>query len=92
MAVNTKVNFMYPPDMHEGGTGFSYKGFALGPETPPAIMWGQGTPDGDRAPFNIVNKGSIYLQIDATDDATCIHLKIDEGGDDADWKTLALTA
>lgn len=65
-----------------GGPGGMY------PETQPAIMWGQGTPNGDLAPFNLVNKGSLYLQVDATDDTACAWVKMDEGGDNADWRLI----
>lgn len=51
----------------------------------PCIMCGKGTPNGDAAPFNAVAKGSLYLCMDNTDDASHLYQKVDEGGDDADW-------
>src|SRR3990167_2784857 len=55
------------------------------PEVPPSILWGQGTPDGDRVPFTQVNKGSLYLAVDQTDDTSPLWVKVDEGNDNADW-------
>ena len=55
------------------------------PEPAPSILWGQGTPDGDRLPFTQVNKGSLYLAVDQTDDTSPLWVKVDEGGDNADW-------
>lgn len=68
-----------------GGPGGMY------PETMPALLWGQGTPNGDLAPFNLVNKGSIYLCVNAADDTSAVWQKVDEGGDNADWVQLAQT-
>lgn len=61
----------------------------MAPETPPGIIWGQGTP-GAIEPFTIVNKGSLYLQTDNTDDYQCVYMKVDEGGDAGDWASLLL--
>ena len=55
------------------------------PEPAPSILWGQGTPDGDRLPFTQVNKGSLYLAVDQTDDTSPLWVKVDEGNDNADW-------
>ena len=55
------------------------------PEAAPSILWGQGTPDGDRLPFTQVNKGSLYLAVDQTDDTSPLWVKVDEGNDNADW-------
>jgi len=90
MAANTKVQFLFPSQL-EGGTGFVNKSGSLDPEVAPAILWGQGTPDGDRAPFNQVNKGSLYMQVNATDDGPHVWEKVDEGGDNADWKQTGLS-
>jgi hypothetical protein len=87
MTVNT-VAYFYSPGGHVGGTGFSFKARGLGPETPPDIIWGTGTPDGDRAPFNVINKGSIYMQVDGADDGAVLWQKVDEGGDNNDWKPI----
>lgn len=62
----------------------------LSPETSPNIIWGQGTP-GAIAPFTTCNKGSLYLQTNATDDYNCLWLKVDEGGDAADWVQVQVT-
>ena len=78
MAVNTQAFFLTNPvdSLQDGGISIG----AMHPETQPAILWGQGTPDGDRAPFNVVNKGSIYMQTNATDDTPAVWYKVDEGG------------
>lgn len=59
------------------------------PEEAPSILWGQGTPDGDRVPFTLVNKGSLYFAVDQTDDTTNVWVKQDEGNDNADWFRLS---
>jgi hypothetical protein len=59
-------------------------------EGQPSILWGQGTPNGDLAPFNLVNKGSLYLSVDQTDDAACVYEKVSEDGDNNDWVVLML--
>jgi len=92
MTTNTKVNFLFPPTGgSEGGTGFIPPVHQnMVPEGAPAILYGQGTPDGDRAPFNQVNKGSLYLCLNNTDDESHVYQKVDEGGDNDDWvKCLA---
>ena len=83
MAVNTQAFFLTNPvdSLQDGGISIG----AMHPETQPAILWGQGTPDGDRAPFNVVNKGSIYMQTNATDDTPAVWYKVDEGGANDDW-------
>ena len=66
---------------------------SLWPEKKPGIYWGQGTPDGDLAGvFIAANKSTIYAQTDATDDHSPLWVKVDEGGDDADWVQLLTTA
>ena len=72
----------------QGGVGPKQSSNALWPENAPAILWGQGTPNGDLAPFNQVNKGSIYMEVNGTDDAGAVWQKVDEGGDNADWERL----
>ena len=57
----------------------------------PAVIAGKGTPDGDRAPFTTVPKGSIYLQMDAADDAVFIFGKVDDAGADNDWNSASMT-
>ena len=61
-------------------------------EAPPCWIAGQGTPNGDLEPFLSAQKGSLYSQTDATDDASPLWVKIDEGGDDADWDLVALNS
>ena len=57
------------------------------PETPPALLWGQGTPAAISV-FKVPNKGSIYMQVDGTDDESHCWMKVDEGEDAADWVRL----
>jgi hypothetical protein len=54
------------------------------PEGAPAWLWGQGSPAAF-APFTIVNKGSLYSEVNAPDDDPHVWMKVDEGGDAADW-------
>jgi hypothetical protein len=60
----------------------------LEPEVAPGIYWGQGTPDGDAEPFLSAQKGTIYHAVNNTDDESHSYIKVDEGGDDADWVRL----
>ena len=57
------------------------------PEASPAWLWGQGTPAAI-APFTTVNKGSLYSQVNSTDDDPALWMKVDEGGDTADWVSI----
>ena len=57
------------------------------PEGAPAILWGQGTPAA-LAPWTLVNKGSLYMSVNQADDTTALYMKVDEGGDTADWKRV----
>lgn len=87
MTVTTKAHELFP---HAGGSigGMGWAdppGMSLTPEGAPTILWGVGTPDGDASPFNLVNKGSLFLCVNNTDDEACVYQKVDEGGDDADW-------
>lgn len=82
MTTNTVAFFVDTPDPA------SKAGNALFPERGPTRLWGQGTPDGDRDPFLGAQKGSTYIQVDATDDTSHIWQKVDEGNDDDDWILL----
>ena len=84
MAVNTVAFFVNNPDP-------ATKQTALVPERGPTKLWGQGTPDGDREPFLSAQKGSTYIQVDATDDTGHIWQKVDEGNDNDDWVLLGGT-
>jgi len=59
-------------------------------EAPPCWIAGQGTPNGDLEPFASAQKGSLYTQTNATDDAPHIYQKVDEGEDNNDWVLLAI--
>lgn len=58
---------------------------ALVPEKAPTLLWGQGTPDGDREPFLSAQKGTLYFCTDNTDDDSHVYQKVDEAGDNDDW-------
>jgi len=66
MASSVKAHFLQNPPALPG-TGTPGEG-ALFEESGPAILWGQGTPAAI-APFTTVNKGSLYLQVNDTDDS-----------------------
>jgi hypothetical protein len=78
MAVNTAAFFVNNPDPAK-------RQVALIPEAAPTDLWGQGTPDGDREPFLSAQKGTLYRQVDASDDYPHLWVKVDEGNDDGDW-------
>jgi|10_taG_2_1085330.scaffolds.fasta_scaffold00110_40 hypothetical protein len=63
---------------------------ALAPEVAPGLYWGQGTPDGDASPFLSAQKGTIYAQVNATDDTPHIWQKVDEAGADTDWVAMVV--
>lgn len=87
MAVNTNAFFLKNPvgmDTIGAGTGAGDQA-SMHPEVQPVILWGQGTPDGDRAPFSLVNKGSLYISVNQTDDTHVLWQKVDEAGADDDW-------
>ncbi len=89
MADALNVHFLLPVGMRSGGAGLvPGPGGAMDEEGQPAIMWGQGTPDGNLAPFNLVNKGSLYMEVNNTDDQTAVWMRVDEGGESgsgSDW-------
>lgn len=87
MTDSTRAFFLWPIGSGEMGSAglIPPVGSALHPEGSPSVLWGQGTPNGDLAPFSVVNKGSIYLCVNNTDDQACIYQKVDEGGDNNDW-------
>ena len=88
MVTSTKAFFLYPPAPALGGAGHvNPPGGGLLPEDSPAWLWGQGTP-GAIAPFTTVNKGSVYSEVNATDDYGHMWVKQDEGGDAADWARM----
>jgi hypothetical protein len=61
-------------------------------EAPPVILAGQGTPAGAIPPFKEAQKGSLYMQTDAADDASHVWQKVDEGGDNSDWSLITEAA
>ena len=86
MAVNSVAFFLREPEQFSGAGATWPPGEAgMYPEEPPVILWGQGTPDGDRQPFLSANKSSLYLQVNGTDDMNVLWQKVDEGGANSDW-------
>ena len=59
----------------------------------PAIMTGNGTPDADAVPFSVVAMGSLYIQMDAADDAVALFIKVDDAlnADNTDWNSVSMT-
>ena len=90
MTASTKAYFLYPPAPGLGAGHINPPGGGLHPENSPAWLWGQGTPAAI-APFTTVNKGSLYSEVNATDDDPHIWMKVDEGGDAADWVSIGKT-
>lgn len=85
MTTSEKAHFLYPPAPGYGSAGHVPGiGAAMHPESGPAILWGQGTP-GAIPPWTLVNKGSLWISVDQTDDTTALYMKVDEGGDADDW-------
>ena len=90
MATSTLARFMFPVPRDGAGQILPPdRGYAH-PEVAPAWLWGQGTPAAI-APFTTVNKGSVYSQVDVSDDNPNLWVKIDEGGDAADWVLMGNT-
>jgi hypothetical protein len=84
MVASTKALVVIPPDYPGAGSQFGAYSSPLAPENQPAWLWGQGTPAAI-PPFTTVNKGSLYSEVNASDDDPCLWVKVDEGGDTADW-------
>ena len=80
MAASGRAFFLQEPDPTRAASG-------MWPEEPPAILWGQGDPAAIE-PFTRVNKGSLYLNVNKTDDLPSVWVKVDEGLDAADWVLL----
>lgn len=90
MTASTKAYFLYPPAPGLGAGHVNPPSGGLHPENSPAWLWGQGTPAAI-APFTTVNKGSLYSEVNATDDDPNLWVKVDEGGDTADWIRMGNT-
>jgi len=90
MTASTNAWYVFP-STDLGGTGvISGPSGAVQPEEAPAWLWGNGTPAAI-VPFTTVNKGSLYSEVNATDDDTNLWMKVDEGGDAADWVRVGNT-
>ncbi len=85
MADSVHVRFLTPQKLDASGQFLNLPGDANLEEKAPSILWGTGTPNGDLSPFDLVNKGSLYMEVNNTDDQTALWIKVDEGGDNADW-------
>ncbi len=90
MASSSKALVVGPPAYPSAGSKFSAYGSPLAPENQPAWLWGTGTPAAI-VPFTTVNKGSVYSEVNAADDNPCLWMKVDEGGNAADWVRLGNT-
>ncbi len=85
MVASTKAWFLLGGSNTFGAGMPSYNaGGGLQPEAAPAVLWGNGTPAAI-APFTLANKGSLYMEVNNTDDTTALWMKVDEGGDTDDW-------
>ena len=90
MATSKLARFMFPVPRDGAGQILPPdRGYAH-PESAPAWLWGQGTPAAI-APFTTVNKGSLYSEVNATDDDPNLWMKVDEGLDAADWVNIGTT-
>lgn len=90
MAVSTAAWYLIP-STGLGGTGvISGPSGAVQPEEAPAWLWGNGTP-GAFVPFTTVQKGSLYSEVNASDDDPALWMKVDEGSDTADWVSIGNT-
>jgi len=90
MTASTKAWYLFPTGAHLGGTGeVPPAGSIAGmyPESAPSWLWGQGTPAAI-SPFTVVNKGSLYSEVNATDDNPHLWMKVDEGAATTDWVAI----
>jgi len=93
MTASTKAWYLFPTGAHLGGTGeVPPAGSIAGmyPESAPSWLWGQGTP-GAISPFTVVNKGSLYSEVNGTDDDPHLWMKVDEGAATTDWVSVGNT-
>lgn len=85
MATATAGFYLNPPGLGYGSAGAADPPNAgLLPEGAPSILWSQGTPAAI-PPFTLVNKGSICMVVNATDDTTALYMKVDEALATTDW-------
>lgn len=90
MTASTNAWYLFPSTALGGAGVISGPSGAVQPEEAPAWLWGNGTPAAI-VPFTTVNKGSLYSEVNATDDDVNLWMKIDEGGDTADWVLMGNT-
>ena len=89
MAGSKQAYPLYPPAVVGAGAVSPPMG-GLFPEAGPTWLWGQGTPSAI-SPFTVVQKGSLYSEVNAADDDPALWMKVDEGGDAADWVSVGNT-
>lgn len=90
MTASTNAWYVFPSTGLGGAGVVSGPSGAVQPEEAPSWLWGQGTPAAI-VPFTTVNKGSLYSEVNATDDDPHLWMKVDEGGDTADWVLVSNT-
>ena len=92
MATSTNAFFLLRGSgSRVGGTGLiQVADGPFAPEVEPTILWGQGTPAGTLAPWTLVNKGSLYAEVNDTDDQSHVWMKVDEGNDANDWMPVLI--
>ena len=84
MAVSTAAWYIVPSTGLGGAGVVSGPSGAVQPEEAPAWLWGNGTPAAI-VPFNTVQKGSLYSEVNNTDDEPALWMKVDEGNATTDW-------
>jgi hypothetical protein len=88
MTASVQAFFLHNPKGPSGsGLAWPEGPGGMFPETPPCIIWGQGTPAAIE-PFTLVGEGSIYIQSNATDDEAHVYQKVANDGDANDYVAL----
>ena len=85
MADSVHVRFLTPQKLDATGQVTNLPGWGNLEEEAPSILWGTGTPNGDLSPFDVVNKGSLYMEVNNVDDDTAMWMKVDEANANTDW-------
>lgn len=85
MAVSTDAFFLFPQGyVSSAGDILNEYGSQIAPEGSPSVIWGQGTP-GTIDPFTTVNKGSLYMEVNAPDNDPNVWQKVADAGVAADY-------
>ena len=87
MADSVHARFLTQQKQDATGQVVNLSGWDNLEEGAPSVLWGTGTPDGDLSPFNLVNKGTLYFEVNGTDDQAQVWQKVDEAHltGSADW-------